>query len=282
MSVDLFKNRRLIIATKHLKEKVIAPILEAKLGVNCFVDQEFDTDFLGTFTGEIERTDDPITTVRNKCLSAMKKNNCDLGIASEGSFGPHPTVFFSRANEEILILIDLKNNLEIIVKELSTKTNFDGKIIRSESELRHFAKDVDFPSHGLILRDAEKSNQKIIKGINNWETLISEYNWMVNHFQSVYVETDMRALFNPTRMKNIEIAAEKLVEKVLNACPNCQTPGFSIVSAQKGLPCEICHLPTESTLYYVYSCQKCNHQEKQYYPRNIEVEDPMYCHFCNP
>ncbi|WP_341272856.1 DUF6671 family protein [Cecembia calidifontis] len=23
----------------------------------------------------------------------MKANNCDLGIASEGSFGPHPSMF---------------------------------------------------------------------------------------------------------------------------------------------------------------------------------------------
>jgi hypothetical protein len=53
MSTLLFKNRRLLIATKHEKEKVIA-LLE-KNGVICFVNENFDTDLLGTFTGEIER-----------------------------------------------------------------------------------------------------------------------------------------------------------------------------------------------------------------------------------
>ena len=35
----MFKGRNLLIATKHEKEKVIAPILEKELGVKCFVDK---------------------------------------------------------------------------------------------------------------------------------------------------------------------------------------------------------------------------------------------------
>lgn len=280
--MNLFENRKLIIATKHSKEQVIAPVFEKKLGVKCFTDNNFDTDFLGTFTGEIERTDDPISTARKKCLTAMEKNNCDLGIASEGSFGPHPSIFFSKANEEILIFIDLKNNLEIIARELSTKTNFDGKYVNSVSELKNFAREVNFPSHGLILRNAQNSNIKISKGIDDWEKLQSEYKIFKKQFEKVYVETDMRAMYNPTRMENIETTAHKLVTKILNACPKCMTPGFSIINAQKGLPCENCNLPTESTLYYFYQCKHCEYEIKEYYPRKIKFEDPMYCSFCNP
>jgi hypothetical protein len=97
---SIFKNRKLLIATKHQKEKVIAPIVESELGVTCFIDNSFDTDILGTFTGEVERELDPISTVREKCLQAMKINNCDLVIASEGSFGPHPSIFFVNADDE--------------------------------------------------------------------------------------------------------------------------------------------------------------------------------------
>jgi len=32
----MFEGRKLIIATKHQKEKVIAPIVEKALGCNCF------------------------------------------------------------------------------------------------------------------------------------------------------------------------------------------------------------------------------------------------------
>ncbi len=280
--MNLFENRKLIIATKHAKEKVIAPIFERKLGVKCFIDKNFDTDLLGTFTGEIERKDDPIATVRKKCLEGMNQNNCDLGIASEGSFGNHPSIFFSKANEEILIFIDKKNNLEIIVRELSTETNFKGKNIHSIRAIKAFAKEVDFPNHALILRNEQNSNQNIIKGIDNWETLISEYKSIKKKFGNVYVETDMRAHFNPMRMKNIEVTAQKLLTKILRQCPKCMTPGFSITSAQRGLPCETCHFPTESTLYYLYSCKKCKHEEKEYFPRKIKFENPMYCQICNP
>lgn len=94
--MKIFSHRSLLIATKHHKEKVIAPLFENALHVSCFVSDEFDTDSLGTFTGEISREDDALTTVRKKCLLAMEKNNCDLVIASEGSFGAHPSVFLHK------------------------------------------------------------------------------------------------------------------------------------------------------------------------------------------
>lgn len=122
----MFAGRRLLIATKHEKEKVIAPILERELGVTCFVSEKFDTDTLGTFTGEVARHDDPLTTARKKCQMAMVLNECDLAVASEGSFGPHPYLFFVPANEELLLFLDKKNNLEITVRELTTDTNFGG------------------------------------------------------------------------------------------------------------------------------------------------------------
>jgi hypothetical protein len=108
MSFKLFNDRRLLIATKHKKERVIAPLLEKNLGVICFTNDSFDTDALGTFSGEVERELDPITTVRKKCLLAMEASDCDLGVASEGSFGAHPSIFFASANDEFLIFIDKK------------------------------------------------------------------------------------------------------------------------------------------------------------------------------
>lgn len=68
----MFKGRSLVIATKYEKEKVIASLLEDALGVVCFIQDGFDTDTLGAFTGEIERKLDPISTARKKCLRAME------------------------------------------------------------------------------------------------------------------------------------------------------------------------------------------------------------------
>ena len=249
----MFKGRQLVIATKHGKEKVIAPILEKEFGVKCLVALDLDTDKLGTFTGEVERKDDPITTARNKCNMAMELTNCDLAIASEGSFGSHPTIFFIPADDEILILIDKKNGLEIIARELSTETNFNGSEIKNEKMLLEFAANTNFPSHGLILRKSRDEYADIVKGITNEEQLINVFYSLIDKFGTAYIETDMRAMYNPTRMKVIESAAKKLSEKLKVLCPVCNMPGFGITDAKEGLPCEICNFPTRSTIIYIYS-----------------------------
>jgi hypothetical protein len=278
----MFKGRDLVIATKHAKEKVIAPIVEKELGVKCFVSLDLDTDLLGTFTGEIERKDDPISSARNKCFMAMELTNCDLAIASEGSFGPHPSLFFIPADDEILVLIDKKNGLEIIVRELNTETNFNGSDIKTEEELLAFAANANFPSHGLILRKSKDEYGHIVKGINSVEQLSKVFIELMNDFGTAFVETDMRAMYNPTRMKIIESATQKLIKKINTLCPICNMPGFGITDAKEGLPCEICNFPTRSTLSYLYTCQKCNYTKEEKYPKGKKIEDPMYCDYCNP
>ncbi len=278
----MFEGRRLIIATKHHKEKVIAPLLEKALGVTCFIDESFDTDTLGTFSGEIERMQDPISTARLKCLKAMELNNCDLGIASEGSFGTHPSNAFASADDELLIFIDKKNNLEIIARELSTETNFNGKKIRNEKDLVDFAELVKFPSHALILKKSKEATEDMVKGITSFAVLKEAFTILLEKYHSVFAETDMRAMYNPSRMAVIEAAAEKLVNKIQSFCPECNTPGFGVTDLKTGLPCDLCGLPTKSTLSLIYTCQKCQYLGEDLYPNNKKVEDPMYCGFCNP
>jgi hypothetical protein len=278
----MFEGRALIVATKHQKEQVIAPLLEDALGVVCFINENFDTDTLGTFTGEVERLDDPIATARQKCLLAMELSNCDLGVASEGSFGPHPSLYFVSADDEFLIFIDKKNHLEIIVRELSTETNFNGKEIESEKELLEFAHSVKFPTHGLILRKSKNDHRTIIKGITDAVQLKEAFNKLLDGSNSVYAETDMRALYNPSRMKVIEAAAKKLISKIKAVCPQCSTPGFGITEASKGLACSLCGSATQSTLKYIYVCQHCAYTKEEMYPHGKTNEDPMYCDHCNP
>lgn len=282
LPVHMFKGRSLLIATKHEKEKIISPIFENELGVNCFVSENINTDLLGTFTGEVERKFDPITTARQKCEMAMELTNADLAIASEGSFGPHPSMFFVNADEEILLFIDKKNKLEIIVKELSTSTNFNASTINSLRELKIFANKVGFPSHALILRPSKEHLKGMFKGITSWIKLIEAYNYLINHYETVYIETDMRAMYNPTRRGVIEIAANKLVEKIKTTCPVCKTPGFGITGVKEGLLCSACKTPTRSVLSHVYTCQKCNYEECKDYPYDKTQEEPMYCDQCNP
>lgn len=278
----MFENRRLIIATKHSKENVIAPILERELGVTCFVDPAFDTDVLGTFTGEVERELDPVSTAREKCLRAMQANNCDLGIASEGSFGPHPSMVFVNADDEILIFIDTKNQIEIVVREVSVDTNFNEREIATKAELLDFAKQAAFPEHALILRKSKNSNTDIHKGIQDISILENTFTELRQKYSVVYAETDMRAMHNPKRMAVIGIATEKLVQKIKSVCPSCSSPGFGVTSVKRGLLCSVCYSPTHSVLCAIYTCVQCGFTKEEMYPNYKMMEDPMYCDSCNP
>ena len=279
---SFFKNRRLLIATKHQKEIVLMPLLKKELGVKCIVPENFDTDLLGTFTGEIERTEDPVTTLRKKCKTAMHLYGFDLAIASEGSFGPHPNLYFVPADDEWIILIDLKNKIEILAREISTETNYNSTAIHSEKELLEFAQKICFPSHKLILRARRKGGEKIVKDLQDIESMLETFKRLKKEFDDLSVETDMRAMNNPTRMKIIKKACENLIQDIKSCCPHCGIPGFQVKESESGLPCSLCGSPTRSILKIFKRCMQCNHSVEIKFPKGQQHEDPMYCDYCNP
>jgi hypothetical protein len=278
----MFNGRKLLIATKHNKEEVIAPLFENYLQVECVVATKFDTDLLGTFSGEIERKLDVIETLRQKCLLAIENTTFDLVVASEGSFGSHPTIFFAQADDELMIFKDIKNDIEIIARNLSTDTNFDGIVIKNQKALEDFATKVKFPSHGIILKSSEKNPEIINKDIGSISDLIVAYIELSKQHSTIFAETDMRAFRNPTRMQVIKECVEKLIEKINTLCPSCNFPGFEIKQVNAGLPCELCGSKTKSTLSHTYGCLRCDYKEEKYFPLNKKVEDPTYCDYCNP
>lgn len=278
----MYKGKSLVIASMHKKEKVLAPLLLQKLGVSCVIPPDFNSDTFGTFSGEIHRSKDPLDTARDKCTLAMQITNCDLAVSSEGSFGPHPFIPFVNCDHELLLFVDRKNKIEISWNEISLKTNFNGAYVKSIKELKSFAKAVKFPSHGLIIRKSPDSKEPIHKGIHDQKELVDLFEFYHRSFESVYVETDMRAMHNPSRMKVIKQAGLKLIRKIKSKCPSCRHPGFSVIKNLAGLPCEQCHMPTKSTLKRVSACLKCKFEKEQMYPNKKLTEDPMYCEFCNP
>lgn len=280
--MKMFAGRTLVIATKHGKERVLAPLLEHHLGVRCIVPDDFDTDQFGTFSGEVERDRDPLSTARKKNQWAMQLTGCDLALASEGSFGPHPVVYFAPGNEELLVFSDRKNDLEIYTRELSTETNFSALSVTTLRELNAFAQKVGFPEHGLILRKSPDDLSYINKGITDQQELENYFNEFKERFGKAYVETDMRAMHNPSRIAVIEQAGRKLLEVISSQCPECSCPGFGLVSVQSGLACSLCGNPTESTLLHIHACKKCGYAEKRERPDHKVAEDPMFCNYCNP
>lgn len=280
--LDIFRGRKLIIATMHGKEKVIAPELESAIAVKCEVAAKLDTNQFGTFSGEIKREGTPLDTARKKAWAAMELTGATLAVASEGSFGPHPSYFFVPGNEEFLLLVDAENDLEIAGRYLTTDTNFAHQSIAHTSELEDFCKKTGFPEHGIVLKaQGLQTREKIIKDLSTLEALKTRSEHLLEEGYALQAETDMRAMRNPTRMDAIKQATLKLVEQLLSLCPLCQTPGYSMTKIIDGLPCKLCGSKTRSAKAYVYKCTRCGHTREN--PRQDKTrEDPMYCDICNP
>lgn len=211
---QLFAGRKLVIATMHKKEHVIAPLLQKALKVDIVIPSDFDSDQFGTFTREIKRHRDQLDTARAKVLAAMEITNTDLGVASEGSFGIHPSIPFVQSNLELLLLIDKKHNYEIRGHHRTSATNMRGEYIKTQQEALDFADQIGFPEHGVIVRKSANSNEMIHKNIHNKEQLIKTVNDMLSHAsdKTIFIETDMRAHRNPTRMIAIQKATEDLLK----------------------------------------------------------------------
>jgi hypothetical protein len=96
----------------------------------------------------------------------------------------------------------------------------------------------------------------------------------------VTAETDMRAFLNPSRMRVIESATERLMKKIASTCPMCQWPGFGETESIPGLACRVCGAPTRLTRSILLRCKNCEHVQEKHV--TDEYADPRFCDYCNP
>ena len=278
----IFEKRKIVLLTKHEKEKAIKAALEKETGCELIVETRFDTDKLGTFSREIKRPKSQLDTARMKIRKGMNLSKTDIGIASEGSFGSHPYAPMPW-NVELVLLYDKKADMEIYGLYEGSETNFAHLRTDTLDKVLIFAEQIGFPEHFLILRPDDEFSKNIIKDIDCVDKLKDAFCRCLAESRSgnVFVETDMRAHANPTRMKNIEKATQEIIAKLMNFCPKCGAPGFIVKEAIKGLPCELCGLSSEMTLKYIYSCHRCKYEQEELYPRG-QYAPAQYCDYCNP
>jgi hypothetical protein len=277
---ELFRSRQALMASMHGKEKALVPVFKKNWNIDVVPESSVDTDQLGTFTGETERWLTPKEAAIKKCHLALDAAGHDLAIATEGSFGPHPQMPFLPFHEEWIALVDRRNNLEICLVERSMKTNYGGAWIESPKELHDFLARIGFPFHGLILGNAFPERDKVVKGITNWSEARHAYMILSRDRKKVYAESDMRAMFNPSRMLVIAKLGRRLTEAMHRPCPVCHKPGFAHQFDKAGLPCSQCGYPTQTTAHHIYTCQHCAFEEA--IPTANEFGDPSYCLICNP
>jgi len=269
----------------HGKGNVILPAMETLAGLSVQINSEIDTDLLGTFTGETTRKKDMLETAIEKARLGMTASCCKLGIASEGSFGPHPVVPFMAINRELLVFVDDLRG--IVIREIITSenTNFSSVTISPNDDISDFIRLAQFPEHAVVVSANKTENYRpIFKGIrepNALQSLISLCAEASSDGKAL-VQTDMRANFNPSRMNVIQQCAEKLAARIASLCPNCQLPGWGIVDVERGLPCEFCGDPSNLIKTEIWGCVGCTHRVRQKRPDGMKTAEPIFCLSCNP
>jgi hypothetical protein len=282
--MTLYKDVEIVLTTKHQKGKAIEPAFSEILGSR-IRSLDLDTDTLGTFSGEVARKGHALECVRQKCEWGMSQVRADYGLASEGSFGPHYDIPFLQTDTEILYFIDRTRNIHLHLIEVSTDTNYQMKAVSSIEELQKFAQDAGFPAHALILRpNSAPRGTLMFKGIQQLDELVDTFKDCVRQSADrlAWVETDMRAHLNPSRMRAIARLASKMATRLSTVCPQCHAPGWGMVDVEVGLECAWCGAKTENIKSEIFGCVKCSYQEKSIPAHGLKKADPAYCSRCNP
>lgn len=273
---------RAALGTKHHKEQVIAPLFLKELGLTVEVPANFDSDAFGTFTLEIPRLGTQKETAVTKARAAMAALGLNVGIASEGAFGFHPLIPFGTASIEMVVFVDDTHNLEIFGFHVAAAPYVQSAEVSSLAEVLAFAEGIDFPAHGIVLRPAQKKYQGMVKGIVTHKELEAAAATLLSAHKTIWLETDLQAHMNASRMKNIEHATRDLIENIKRQCPACKVSGFHKTGSKPGLPCETCSRPTDLPVADLYICNGCGYQHEAEISNSKKTASASNCDYCNP
>lgn len=267
------------MATMHGKLPLVGPALSDALGL-LVVQAEVDTDQLGTFTGEVPRTEAPAATAFRKARLGMDATGRKIGIASEGTIGPDgllPVV----ADREVVAIVDDVHGFSLAESAVGFETVAHSWVLDDGSLLDDDLRRAGFPSHGLIVRRDDDPTGTIHKGIRDARALqraIAECR--SRGAGAIRIESDLRALHSPTRRTVIERAARALAARLATLCPACACPGWGPIEAVAGRLCAECSAPTRLAAAHIEGCPQCDAR------RTVEsaesAADPSTCDLCNP
>lgn len=270
----------------HGKERAIVPPLQEWLGLAVVVPGEINTDALGTFTRDIPRRGNMQETAVAKARIGMTATGLPIGIASEGSYGPHPRIPFLEAGIELLVFVDDERGIVVFEHLLDEAPVFSHLDADSADGLGDFLSKVRFPEHGLVVSPNAPSSAQfpIIKDLRTRVELDEAIRLgaAASSDGRALIETDMRAHRNPRRMEAISRLAERLAQRLLALCPGCAMPGYGLVDVEKGLPCEACDGPSTLVWRQIFGCVACEHKEARPRPDGLLFADAGSCPYCNP
>ncbi len=277
-----YHGRPIALLTQHGKERVIAPLFRRALGARVERVAGYDTDRLGSFTREIPRPGTQREAARRKARLGMELAGLTCGLASEGAFGPDPLSGLFAWNVEIVLLVDEREQVEVCGMAQGPARHRH-RIVDTLEALDAFAHEAGFPRHHLVLRPEREDDPRLRKGLAEPEALQEGFHWAQAQSATgrVFVENDLRAYANPTRMRTIRAATEDLIRRLRSPCPACAAPGYGVIERVAGLPCGDCGAPTREARAERYGCARCRHEEVRERSDRRRA-DPERCDECNP
>ena len=275
---DYFRGSSFVVATMHGKEEQVVPELKEKLGLVFLPLGAFDTDRFGTFTGDVPRMGTQEEAALRKAEAALAMSTARFALASEGSFGPHPTLPFVTADQELLLLLERDQPHAWMVWEVSADTNAFEETITTLTQGMEVARAHGFPEAGMVVKAAGDFSRKGLCSEADLEAALKD----ALQVGEVVLMADLRAMHNPKRRAVIAKAARQLADVLMAHCPSCSFPGFRVVEREPGLPCAWCGTPGRMTLRAHRRCQCCGFQSTQEHPDGVTEMPAQYCDQCNP
>ncbi|MFZ3583320.1 DUF6671 family protein [Loktanella sp. DJP18] len=283
MKLTEIVGKTIVLATMHGKERAFGPVFGDRFEIEIMVPTGLDTDSLGTFTGEVPRMGSIEETATAKARLGASVTGQKLVLASEGAYGPHPTVPFIGAGFELAILLDTRSGRIIREHLIDENPVFDHVEIGRDTNIDAFLARVRFPDHAVVVRGSDPLDG-CVKGIRDRDQLDDVIGQMSREADSgpLLLQTDMRAHLNPRRMETLGRLARKLADRLACPCPACDAAGFGLTQTPKGLPCMACGFPTDVVAIEVWGCTACGYNTNRWRRDGRVQAEPGDCPRCNP
>jgi hypothetical protein len=278
------KNTTITFATNHGKSSAAREHFLRLLNTQV-EEMVIDSDSLGTFSGEVPRRGSMIDALKDKVKLARASSSDRFILVSEGSFGTAGGFGVLAQGIEMLLLDDAVTGAQVVEQYISWDTNYLTQELSTLSDLKAFLSRISFGSHALVLYPCGTApGVKTFKGIVDESRAEDAFAACILASPSgrVMAMSDMRAHYNPTRMRAISSCCELLAKRLATMCPSCGSGGFGITGTIIGLPCQFCGHPTARALREKHSCAVCHTSTEQPRSDGILFADPSECEVCNP
>jgi hypothetical protein len=263
------------LLTLHGKESILAPALSERWQARLSHSQAFDTDSLGTFSGEVERRLSPVECALHKARLACELVGADFGLGSEGSFETAPWGF-GVMNQELVACVPAEGDWHVVGYHVAPVAVGECRYGEREQQ-EHFWQHLPEGQGVMLIGEG-----RVAKGLRSQtEAMAQLTDWYGDRIPSdLRIAYDLRAHQSPVRREAIALAVANLLERLDSFCEHCHRPGFWPDQYETGLPCRDCDYPTNSLRARIARCEGCGLQQR------FEVEtptaDPATCPRCNP